>query len=115
MVSPTLPEQTLNIYETHFSRRPAGHSHQPSPLPVLVCSERLHQLIFTSLKNGAELISDVIDLEEGEADFLACVALRVKVRNDYLLPSRIIFERDLYNGFGITFNCGYLGSVGANE
>lgn len=66
-----------------------------------------------SLRSGAERVLDIDNLEEGEPDFLACVALRVKVANSYLLPSRIAVNTDLDDGFLMALNGCYCGSVGA--
>lgn len=47
-----------------------------------------------SLRNSAKRIINVFDLEEGEPDYLACVAVQVKVGKGYLLPSRTAVDRD---------------------
>lgn len=61
---------------------------------------------------GAEQVFDVVGLEDGDSDFLACVIPHVEVANGYLLPSRIVINRNLNDALGITFNGGHLGSVG---
>lgn len=65
-----------------------------------------------SRKNGAKRISDVVAQGDGEPEFLACVALRVELANDYLIPSHICVDRDLDDDFCIARNGGRLGNVG---
>lgn len=68
-----------------------------------------------SLKNGVGRIFDVVDLEDGESDFFACLALPDQVGNGYLLAARFVVDSSLDNVLGISFSAGYLGSVGARE
>lgn len=64
-----------------------------------------------SLKDGAEQIFKVVDLEDGEPDFFACVALQVQVGNGYLLHSRNAADRDLDDVLGSALSGGYFRPV----
>lgn len=64
-----------------------------------------------SLGNDAELIFDVGRLEYDEQDFLACGPFLVKAATGYILPSRVVFDRDLKDVFGTAFNGGRSESV----
>lgn len=68
-----------------------------------------------SLRNCPERIFDVVDLGDGEQDFLPCIALLVKIAIGYLPPSRIVVNRDLDHVFGIASSSGHLGSVGPTD
>lgn len=52
-----------------------------------------------------------MDLEDGEPDINACVALWVRVENGYLLRSRIVVGRSIDDVFGLAFNGGQVDSV----
>lgn len=64
-----------------------------------------------SLENSAERTFDVVDLEDGEPDFLACLNLRVEVANGYLFPSCIAADIGLRDVFGIALDGAHLRSL----
>lgn len=106
-----LLEHTVHDNKTEFSERRVGHSHHLDTVLALVGSRRLHELLFMSLRNGAEPIFDVIGLDDGESDFLACLTLWVEVSSGYVFPSRVVVDRDLHDVFSIALNADRLGRV----
>lgn len=63
-------------------------------------SQRLHQFVFTGLRDGTERTSDVVNLEDDESDSLLCVGLQVEVEDHYtfrVVPSSIDLRRHLLN------------------
>lgn len=82
---------------------------------VLFGSQRLHQVAFITLRNGAERVFDVTDLENGKPDSLGCVPLRIKVAGSWLLSSRIVVDKNLYDVFIINLIDGHLRTVGAKR
>lgn len=54
--------------------------------------------------NRAEQILDGVSLEDSEPGFLPCVTLRVEFANGYLLPSRIVVNKNLYDAFDIVLD-----------
>lgn len=109
---PTTLEHTFQADVTELTGRRAGHSHQPDTVLVLVRSFGLHKLVFVILGNNSEQILDVTDLEDSEPALLAFTALRVRVENSHLLPSRVLVVRDLDDVFNIALNGGYVESLG---
>lgn len=55
----------------------------------------------------------MVDFEVGEPDFFACLALHEKVRNAYLLPSRVVADNDFDDVLGIVLNGGPFRNVKA--
>lgn len=64
-------------------------------------------------RNIAENFFDVADLNDGERDYLAYVALGVLVANGYSSSCRIVVDRDLETFFGIALDCSQLGNAGS--
>lgn len=110
---PTLLKHTVDVGRTKLFGRRVGHNHQPDTVLVLAGSERLHQFFYMSLGNSMEQTFDVVDLEDGERYFPACVALRAEVANEYRLPRRTVVDKDLEDVFGNDLSRSHLRTVGA--
>lgn len=64
---------------------------------------------------GSERSLDAVDLENGKPDFFPDTTLSAEITNDYLVCSRIVFDRDLDDSFRIALNGGHIESVEAQR
>lgn len=78
-LSSTPLKHNVNIDKTKLSERRAGHSHHSDIALVLVRYYALHQLVMKGPGSGMEQIFYFLDQKNGTPDFLASVALRLKV------------------------------------
>lgn len=107
----TLGVLTFAVDRIELSRRRAGNKFQRDTVLLLVGFESLHWLVSVILGDCAERILNVLDTENVTLVFSAHVALRVGIGNSYLLPNRIVVDRELGGTCGIAFSGGYLESV----
>lgn len=68
-----------------------------------------------SVRNGAERVFDFVDVEDGEADFLACLAVQVRVADSYVLLSRVVVDRNLNDVFRIALSGGHFKNAEAES
>lgn len=88
LLFPTILKLAVVADSTLLSGREARQDDQPDTLLVPLCSQRLQQVVVMLLQNGARWILDFVKLEDGEANFLASVDVRVKRANGSRRRSR---------------------------